>query len=120
MKNVNSIIFFMHLSQIREEALACRNNVALFNMSYFGKHYICGPDAKKAVDYIFTARVDREINRTVYTCMLNKRGGVEGDCTVTGLESGSGGVVDPIFKGKAFYLGIRLYILSRAYYSNHY
>lgn len=78
-------------------------------MSYFGKHYICGPDAKKAVDYIFTARVDREINRTVYTCMLNKKGGVEGDCTVTGLESGSGGVVDPIFKGKAFYLGISFY-----------
>lgn len=75
-------------------------------MSYFGKHYICGPDATKAVEYIFTAQVDREINRIVYTCMLNKKGGVEGDCTVTGLESGSGGVVDPIFKGKAFYLGI--------------
>ncbi|XP_011689604.1 PREDICTED: sarcosine dehydrogenase, mitochondrial [Wasmannia auropunctata] len=96
--------FSPHESIIREEALACRNNVALFNMSYFGKHYLCGPDAKKAVDYIFTARVDREINRTVYTCMLNKKGGVEGDCTVTGLESGSGGVVDPIFKGKAFYI----------------
>jgi len=80
-------------------------------MSYFGKHYICGPDAKNAVDYIFTSQVDREINRTVYTCMLNKRGGVEGDCTVTGLESGSGGIVDPIFKGKAFYIGTCLYIL---------
>ncbi|XP_011352418.2 sarcosine dehydrogenase, mitochondrial isoform X2 [Ooceraea biroi] len=90
---------------IREEALSCRNNVGLFDMSYFGKYYICGPDASTAVDYIFTAQVNnREINRTVYTCMLNKNGGVEGDCTVTGLESGSGGVVDPIFKGKAFYI----------------
>jgi len=111
MKNVDT--FFMYLLQIREEALACRNNVALFNMSYFGKHYICGPDAKKAVDYIFTSRMDREINRIVYTCMLNKRGGVEGDCTVTGLESGSGGVVDPIFKGKAFYIGLFLYFIER-------
>ena len=67
------------------------------------------------MDYIFTSQVNREINRTVYTCMLNKRGGVEGDCTVTGLESGSGGVVDPIFKGKAFYIGICLHILLRIY-----
>lgn len=78
-------------------------------MSYFGKFYICGPDARKAVDYIFTSQVDREINKTVYTCMLNGNGGVEGDCMVTGLESGLGGVVDPIFKGKAFYIGIVSY-----------
>jgi len=92
--------------QIQEEALSCRNNVGLFDMSYFGKFYICGPEANIAVDYIFTSRVNREVNRTVYACMLNKNGGVEGDCTVTSLESGSGGVVDPIFKGKAFYIGI--------------
>lgn len=42
--------------------------------------------------------------------MLNEKGGVEGDCTVTGLESGLGGVVDPIFKGKAFYIGIASYL----------
>ncbi|XP_011259661.2 sarcosine dehydrogenase, mitochondrial [Camponotus floridanus] len=93
-----------HDNIIREEALSCRNNVALFNLSYFGKFYICGPEARKAADYIFTSQVDREINKTVYTCMLNEKGGVEGDCTVTGLESGLGGVVDPIFKGKAFYI----------------
>lgn len=75
-------------------------------MSYFGKLYLCGPETSKAVDYIFASRiVDREINRIVYTCMLNKNGGVEADCTVVGLESGLGGIVDPIFKGKAFYIG---------------
>jgi sarcosine dehydrogenase len=80
-------------------------------MSYFGKLYICGPETSKAVDYIFTSRIiDREINRTVYTCMLNKNGGVEADCTVTGLESGLGGIVDPIFKGKAFYIGMFIYL----------
>lgn len=49
--------------------------------------------------------------------MLNGNGGVEGDCTVTGLESGLGGIVDPIFKGKAFYIGtaIYIYILSNVY-----
>lgn len=67
---------------------------------------MCGPEASEAANYIFTSRMDQEINRTVYTCMLNRGGGVEGDCTVTGLESGKGGIVDPIFKGKGFYIGI--------------
>lgn len=95
-----------YFSQIREEALSCRNNVALFNMSYFGKFYLCGPEAGKAADYLFTSRMDREINRIVYTCMLNGNGGVESDCTVTALEAGSGGIVDPIFQGTAFFIGI--------------
>ncbi|XP_072748351.1 sarcosine dehydrogenase, mitochondrial-like isoform X2 [Anoplolepis gracilipes] len=104
LKMEHTFHFPPHDNIIREEALSCRNNVALFNTSSFGKFYICGPDARKAVDYIFTSQVDREINKTVYTCMLNKNGGVEGDCTITGLESGLGGVIDPIFKGKAFYI----------------
>lgn len=70
---------------------------------------MCGPEARKAANYIFTSQVDREINKSVYACMLNGKGGVEGDCIVTGLESGLGGVVDPIFKGKAFYIGTALY-----------
>lgn len=79
-------------------------------MSYFGKFYICGQEASKAVDYIFTSRTNREINRIVYTCMLNSGGGVEGDCTITRLEAGSGGIVDPIFKGTAFYIGTLMHL----------
>lgn len=37
--------------------------------------------------------------------MLNKNGGVEADCTVTGIKGGGGTVVDPIFKGKGFLIG---------------
>ncbi|XP_015606904.1 sarcosine dehydrogenase, mitochondrial [Cephus cinctus] len=96
--------FPVHHKIIGEEALACRNNAALFDMSYFGKFYLCGPDAQKAADYLFTSNTDRDINRTVYSCMLNKNGGVEADCTVTAIETGSGGVADPIFRGKAFYI----------------
>lgn len=43
-------------------------------------------------------------SRTIYTCALNCRGGVEGDVTVTALDSGVGELHDPIFKGKAFYI----------------
>ena len=28
--------------------------MAVFNMSYFAKYYLTGPDSKKAVDWIFT------------------------------------------------------------------
>ena len=89
---------------VREEALACRTNVALFDMSYLGKFYLCGPDVQKAADYLFTANTNCDFNRTVYACMLNHAGGVEMDCTVTVMEPGSGGLVNPIFKERAFYI----------------
>ncbi|XP_015176578.1 PREDICTED: sarcosine dehydrogenase, mitochondrial [Polistes dominula] len=93
-----------HHNIIKEEALACRNNVALFNMSYLGKFYLCGPDIQKAADYLFTSNTRKNFNRIVYTCMLNHKGGIEGDCTVTAIQPGSSGVVDPIFKEKALYI----------------
>ncbi|XP_063973708.1 sarcosine dehydrogenase, mitochondrial [Diachasmimorpha longicaudata] len=93
-----------HHGLIGSEALACRNKAALFNLSYFGKFYLCGAQAQEAADFLFTANVNRETNRTIYTCSLNKYGGVEADCTVTSIEAGSGGVADPIFQRKAFYV----------------
>ncbi|CAB0037881.1 unnamed protein product [Trichogramma brassicae] len=93
-----------HFDNIREEALACRNNAALFDLSYFGKFYLCGPDAQKAADYLFTAKTDSDIDKTVYTTMLNAKGGTEADCTITWILPGSSSVVDPIFKGKALYI----------------
>lgn len=74
-------------------------------MSYLGKFYLCGPDVQKAADYIFTSNTRRNFNRIIYTCMLNHKGGIEGDCTVTGIEPDSCGIIDPIFKDKAFYIG---------------
>jgi sarcosine dehydrogenase len=41
--------------------------------------------------------------RTIYTCALNNRGGVEVDLTVTPIESGVGELHDPIFKGRGYY-----------------
>lgn len=93
-----------HHDIIKDEALACRTNVALFNMSYFGKFYLCGPEVQEAADYLFSSNTRRDFNRIVYTCMLNHKGGIEGDCTVTAIEPGSSGIVDPLFKNKAFYI----------------
>ncbi|GLH06647.1 uncharacterized protein GBIM_12121 [Gryllus bimaculatus] len=83
---------------IGEECLACREQVALFDLSYFGKFYLCGPEAQQAADWLFTANTNRPFNKTVYSCLLNARGGVEGDVTITAIETGTGSQADPIFK----------------------
>ena len=54
-------------------------------MSYFGKFYLTGTDASAAADYLFSANTQRPEGATVYTCMLNQRGGVEADLTVVSL-----------------------------------
>lgn len=91
-------ILFIYFLQIGEEANAARNNVAVFDLSYFTKMYLTGPDAEKAADWLFTADTDKEPGRVVYTCALNKKGGVEADVTVTALEEGVGTLVGPILK----------------------
>ncbi|KAJ8919613.1 hypothetical protein NQ315_002235 [Exocentrus adspersus] len=96
--------FSKHHDLIKEEALAARNNVALFNLSSYTKMYLAGPDAEEAADWLFTADLGREPGSVVYTCSLNSRGGVEADVTVIPLEEGAGTLVGPILKGKGYYI----------------
>uniref|UniRef100_A0A669CLH8 Sarcosine dehydrogenase, mitochondrial n=1 Tax=Oreochromis niloticus TaxID=8128 RepID=A0A669CLH8_ORENI len=92
---------------IKNECLSCRHSVAVFDMSYFGKFYLTGPDAKKAADWLFTADVNKKPGTTVYTCMLNKRGGSEADLTVSRLEPGAANLpLAPESNGDAYYLAI--------------
>ncbi|KAE8582310.1 hypothetical protein XENTR_v10020074 [Xenopus tropicalis] len=96
-----------HHDVIRRECLMCRNQAAVFNMSYFGKFYLLGPDAKKAANWLFTADINKPPGTTVYTCMLNKQGGAESDLTVSCLEPGTGGSdLAPQFEGEGYYLAI--------------
>merc|ERR550519_1668881 len=62
---------------IKRECLATRNTAALFNMSYFGKFYLTGPEAQAAADWVFSANMTGAPGATIYTCMLNKRAGIE-------------------------------------------
>ena len=66
-------------------------------MSYFGKYYLTGPEAQEAADWIFSARMDGEVGRTIYTCMLNDKAGIEADLTVSVIDSGTGSAADPSF-----------------------
>jgi sarcosine dehydrogenase len=72
-------------------------------MSQSGKLYMCGPDAQKAADWLFTADTRHPIATTVFTCLLNTKAGVEADVTVTAIETGTGGLIDPIFKVSSRY-----------------
>ncbi|XP_028457562.1 sarcosine dehydrogenase, mitochondrial isoform X1 [Perca flavescens] len=96
-----------HHDVIKKECLTCRHGVAVFDMSYFGKFYLSGPDAKKAADWLFTADVNKKPGSTVYTCMLNKKGGAEADLTVSRLEPGAANLpLAPQSSGDAYYLAI--------------
>ncbi|XP_062140877.1 sarcosine dehydrogenase, mitochondrial [Drosophila sulfurigaster albostrigata] len=96
--------FSEHHELIGAEAHACRNNAVLFNMSYFAKLVLEGPQAHKAADWLFSANTKRDPSKTVYTCALNDAGGVEADVTISRLVSGSGQLHDPKFEGKGYYI----------------
>jgi 4-methylaminobutanoate oxidase (formaldehyde-forming) len=68
------------------EHLACRERAALFDESSFAKLEVSGPDAAAFLQRICANDVDRGPGSVVYTQMLNRRGGIESDLTVTRLD----------------------------------
>ena len=78
-----------------EEHRAARESVALFDLSSFAKIRVDGPAALATVQGVFSSDLDREPGAVVYTCMLNARGGIEVDVTVTRLAEQSFLVVAP-------------------------
>lgn len=67
------------------EGLSVMNDVALFELSPFGKFEINGPDACAVLQRLCSADVDRPTGAVIYSPMLNRRGGIEADVTVTRL-----------------------------------
>ena len=70
----------------RDEHRAVRSGVGLFDMSSFGKIRVEGRDALAFVQTVCANQMDVEPGRLVYTQMLNARGGIESDLTVTRLS----------------------------------
>ncbi len=65
------------------EAEATRNRVALYELTPFTKIDVAGPDAVRLLEHVCANTIDVEEGRAVYTQMLNARGGIEADVTVT-------------------------------------
>ncbi|TDX85055.1 4-methylaminobutanoate oxidase (formaldehyde-forming) [Neorhizobium sp. R1-B] len=70
----------------REEHLAVRTGVGLFDMTSFGKIRVEGRDAMAFLNRVCANQIDVPAGRIVYTQMLNRRGGIESDLTVTRLS----------------------------------
>jgi glycine cleavage system aminomethyltransferase T/glycine/D-amino acid oxidase-like deaminating enzyme len=67
------------------EHRACREAAALFDESSFAKLDVVGDGAAAFLERLCANRVAREVGRVTYTQMLNARGGIESDFTVTRL-----------------------------------
>ncbi len=70
----------------KEEHLAVRNGVGLFDMTSFGKIRVEGRDALAFLQRLCANQMDVAPGKIVYTQMLNERGGIESDLTVTRLS----------------------------------
>jgi glycine cleavage system T protein len=67
------------------EHRACREAAALFDETSFAKIEVLGPGAAAFLERLCNNRVAREVGAITYTQMLNSRGGIECDFTVTRL-----------------------------------
>eukprot|EP00949_MAST-11_sp_MAST-11-sp1_P001301 g1301.t1 len=68
----------------RQEHEACRNDVALFDMSFMSRFLVVGEDAGRLLNRLSTANVDQD-DMITYTQWLNDDGCVEADVTVAKL-----------------------------------
>jgi 4-methylaminobutanoate oxidase (formaldehyde-forming) len=70
---------------VGEEHKAARERVAVFDQSSFAKFVLTGNDAAEALTWICSNHVDKPVGSLTYTQMLNPRGGIECDVTVSRL-----------------------------------
>jgi 4-methylaminobutanoate oxidase (formaldehyde-forming) len=68
---------------IGAEALATRTTAALFDETSFAKIEVTGPGAATLLERLCANDVDRAVGTVTYTQLLNRRGGIECDLTVT-------------------------------------
>ena len=71
---------------IGAEHAAARETAALFDETSFSKLEVSGPGAAELLERLCDNRVARDVGKVTYTQMLNRRGGIECDFTVTRLE----------------------------------
>jgi 4-methylaminobutanoate oxidase (formaldehyde-forming) len=71
---------------IGAEAIATRTTAALFDESSFAKIEVAGRGALTLLQWLCANDIDRPVGSVTYTQLLNRRGGIECDLTVTRTE----------------------------------
>ncbi|MGC6485482.1 MAG: GcvT family protein, partial [Candidatus Puniceispirillales bacterium] len=70
----------------KREAAAMETGTVLIDLTPFTKIRVSGSHALAGLNRLSTANLDRPPGRAVYTQLLNARGGIEADLTVTRLD----------------------------------
>ncbi len=70
---------------IEVEHLGTRTCAGLFDETSFSKFEVRGKDALRGLQYLCDNDIDKHVGSVIYTQMLNPRGGIECDFTVTRL-----------------------------------
>lgn len=71
---------------VGRECNALRTGVGMIEISGFAKYEITGPDAETFLDRMLACKLPKKAGRTVLTPMLNTKGGIIGDFTVTRIS----------------------------------
>jgi 4-methylaminobutanoate oxidase (formaldehyde-forming) len=71
--------------RMRQEAVATRERVTLFDLTSFGKIEVKGKGALPLLQRLTSSNMDKPVGSAMYTQFLNTRGGIESDLTVTRL-----------------------------------
>ena len=72
---------------VRREAAVMAEGTALIDLSPFTRLELFGPDALAGLNRLSTAQLDVATGRAVYSQLLNPRGGIEADVTITRLSA---------------------------------
>nr|MBP6777938.1 FAD-dependent oxidoreductase [Piscinibacter sp.] len=75
------------LPWVIEEQRATREAVAIYDQTSFAKLLLQGRDALAVLQRLCANEIDVEVDRMVYTALLNERGGFESDLTVIRLAA---------------------------------
>jgi len=70
---------------IGAEHQATRTGVALYDLTPFTKLEVSGPRSLELIQFLTSNQMDQPVGRVTYTSMLNERGGIKCDLTVTRL-----------------------------------
>jgi glycine cleavage system aminomethyltransferase T/glycine/D-amino acid oxidase-like deaminating enzyme len=69
------------------EAAVMKEGAVLLDLTPFTKIDVSGPDALALLNHLAAAQLDVAVGRAVYTPLLNARGGIEADVTITRLAA---------------------------------
>ncbi len=68
------------------ESIATREKIGLYDESSFSKIEIKGPGAGAYLEFLCANKINKGPGHVTYTQMLNERGGIESDVTVTQID----------------------------------